>query len=248
MGAGFGGLTAAIECDRKGHSVILLEKFPELKILGDVISFSSNSGRIFQRWEGVEEALDPINHKSTGLDFFDWTGNFITRQTWEKEKGFGKKFNGHRGEIHEVVFKHALARGIDIRLGQNVTDYFEENNYAGVVANGERLTADVVFAAEGVRSGGRKIVLGHEDLPKSSGYAVYRSWFSSQDLAKNPRTAHLVNNGDTHTGWIGPDVHFLAASIKDGKDFSWVLTHKVSAALTRLVFNNLRILSHDNRR
>jgi monoamine oxidase len=31
VGAGFGGLCAAIECDRKGHPVIQLEKAPELK-------------------------------------------------------------------------------------------------------------------------------------------------------------------------------------------------------------------------
>lgn len=43
------------------------------------------------------------------------------------------------------------------------------------MVNGERLTADVVFPAEGVRSPGRKIVLGFEDYLKSSGYAVYRA-------------------------------------------------------------------------
>ena len=30
VGAGFAGLCAAIECNRKGHSVILLEKVSEL--------------------------------------------------------------------------------------------------------------------------------------------------------------------------------------------------------------------------
>lgn len=226
VGAGFGGLTAAIECDRKGHSVILLEKFPEIKPLGDIISFSSNSGRIFQRWEGIEEELDPISHRSDGIDFMDWEGNFITRQTWDKEASYGKRINGHRGEIHEIVFKHALNRGIDIRLGQNVTDYFETDTEAGVVSNGERLTGDVVIAAEGVRSHGRKIVLGYEDKPRSSGYAIFRAWFPSEAIAKNDRIKDLVVNGDTHSGWIGPDVHFLTASIKGGKDFSWVLTHK----------------------
>ena len=48
VGAGFGGLTAAIECHRKGHSVVLLEKFPKLKPLGGIISFSSNSGQSFR--------------------------------------------------------------------------------------------------------------------------------------------------------------------------------------------------------
>ncbi|KIW76122.1 hypothetical protein Z517_10867 [Fonsecaea pedrosoi CBS 271.37] len=229
VGAGFAGLCAAIECDRKGHSVILLERVPELKPLGDIISFSSNSGHIFERWEGVVDELEPISHHSEGLDFYDWKGNFATRQIWDVEKQWGRRINGHRGEIHHVVFQHAKARGIDIRLGQQVTDYFETDTEAGVLVNGEKLVADCVFAAEGVKSAGRKIVLGFEDRPKPSGYAVYRSWFSSDDLAKNERTKHLVVNGDSHSGWIGEDKHFLAASIKNGTEFSWVLTHKDDA-------------------
>ena len=210
--------------------MILLERSPDLKPLGDIISFSSNSGHIFQRWEGVEAQLDPIIHKSDRLVFQDWHGNHITTQFWDAEVSYGKKFNGHRGEIAKIVFDHAVSRGIDVRLGQHVKDYFETDSEAGVtLADGTKLTADCVFAAEGVRSPGRKIVLGFEDRPVSSGYAVYRSWMSSAALSQNPRTAHLVNHGDTHYGWIGPDVHFLTASIKDGKDFSWVLTHKDEA-------------------
>ena len=34
VGAGFAGLSCAIECKRKGHEVIVLEKFREMKILG----------------------------------------------------------------------------------------------------------------------------------------------------------------------------------------------------------------------
>ena len=206
-----------------------------MKPLGDIISFASNSGRIFQRWEGVEKALDPINHKSECIVFRDWHGSYITTQYWDKEVSYGKKFNGHRGEIHRVVLHHALDRGIDIRLDQNVTDYWETDSEAGVTITSPdgksttKLTADCVLAAEGVRSPGRKIVLGYIDAPKPSGYAIYRAWFPSDALAANPKTAHLVVNGDTHCGWIGPDVHFLTASIKDGKDFSWVLTHKDEA-------------------
>lgn len=35
VGAGFAGLACAIESKRKGHDVLLLEKFKELKILGE---------------------------------------------------------------------------------------------------------------------------------------------------------------------------------------------------------------------
>jgi len=204
VGAGFAGLTAAIESHRKGHSVLLLESFPELKLLGDIISFAPNSARIFQRWPGVEEKLDPIIHKSDGLRYKTHLGEDLFKQTWTaEERKFGKQFNGHRGEIHEIVYQHALDIGVDIRLGHKVDDYFETETEAGVVVNGERFVGDVVLAADGVRSKGRTIVLSHEDKPKSSGYAIYRTWFDSDELAKDPDTAWMVNNGDRHCAWLG---------------------------------------------
>ena len=229
VGAGFAGISAAIECDRKGHSVTLLEKsadIEEIMRIGDIISFDPNGARNFERWPGVIEAMQRIARQTTWLDLYDWKGNFITRQSFAKEKAWGPRINGHRGELHNIIYQHAKDRGIDIRLGQRVTDYFETDDHAGVVLNGEtRMTADIVIAAEGVRSRGRKIVLGFEDRPKSSGYAVYRAWFPGDVIAKNDMLKHFVVNGDTHQGFIGPDLHFLASSLKGGKEFNWVFTH-----------------------
>lgn len=204
VGAGFAGLTAAIECHRKGHSVLLLESFPELKLLGDIISFAPNSGRIFQRWPGVDAKLDPIIHKSDGLLYKTYTGDTLVKQSWTpEERAYGKAYNGHRGEIHEIVYQHARDIGVDIRLGYRVEDYFETDTEAGVIANGQKFVGDVILAADGVRSTGRTIVLGQEDKPKSSGYAIYRTWFDSAELAKDPDTAWMVNNGDRHCAWLG---------------------------------------------
>ncbi|GAB1317416.1 hypothetical protein MFIFM68171_07626 [Madurella fahalii] len=232
VGAGFAGLTAAIECDRKGHSVVVLEKARALAPLGDIISFGQNSTRVFGRWPGVVEALQPLVHKSEAVHFHDWKGAYVTTQSFADEhRAWGPRVNGHRGEIHQVVLAHARARGIDVRLGCNAVRYFEADDHAGVeveVEGGGRevLTADVVLAAEGVRSRGRKLVLGFEDRPQPSGYAVFRTWFPSDELRKNDKTRHLVENGDSHHAWIGEDVHFLAAAIKDGREMSWVCTHK----------------------
>jgi 2-polyprenyl-6-methoxyphenol hydroxylase-like FAD-dependent oxidoreductase len=213
VGAGFAGLTAAIECHRKGHSVLVLESFPELKILGDIISFAPNSGRIFQRWPGVDAKLDPIIHKSDGLQIKTYLGVNLLKQTWSAEqRAYGKAYNGHRGEIHEIVYEHALEIGVDIRLDHKVEDYFETETEAGVIANGKTFAGDVVLAADGVRSKGRTIVLGHEDKPKSSGYAIYRTWFDSAELAKDPDTAWMVNNGDKHCAWLGLSLKFKLMS------------------------------------
>ena len=70
-------------------------------------------------------------------------------------------YNGHRGEMYGVLFEHAKSLGIEIRLGQNVTEFWEDigAGKAGVVTNGERLEADLVVGADGVRSAARKLVL-----------------------------------------------------------------------------------------
>lgn len=44
-------------------------------------------------------------------------------------------------------------------------------------------------------------------------------------MLADPLTAHFCNNGDTFNGWIGPDMHFLFSTIKNGSDCCWVLTH-----------------------
>lgn len=110
----------------------------------------------------------------------------------------------------------------------------------------------MVIGADGVRSKARELVLGYVDKPKSSGYAVFRAWFvatvaqisffnadlhhlqrfSNKDMIQDPRTKHFCENGDTFNGWIGPDVHFLFSTIKNGQDCCWVLTHKVSFSYT----------------
>lgn len=199
VGAGFGGLTAAIECHRQGHTVEVYESFPQLKPLGDIISFGSNAGRIFHRWGlerqqqqqkyragGEEEVVADrlrglsIDLSRYGFRIHKWdTGEVVLHQRTPPEDPEAPVFNGHRGELHRVVFEYAKGElGIPIHLGQKVGGYFEDEDEAGIVLrSGERVVADVVVGADGVRSKARELVLGYEDRPKSSGYAVWRAWY-----------------------------------------------------------------------
>ncbi|KAF2689155.1 FAD/NAD(P)-binding domain-containing protein [Lentithecium fluviatile CBS 122367] len=232
VGAGFGGLTAAIECVKQGHTAVIYESFPELKILGDIISFGPNAGRIFYRWKNGEivkqmRALS-IDLTEYGFNIHKYdTGEIVINQKTPPKDPTAPVFNGHRGELHEIVFNYAKEVGVEINLGCRVENYWETEEAAGLLlADGTKIQGDVVVGSDGVRSKARTLVLGYEDKPKSSGYAVWRSWFSNKDMIADPETKQFCENGDTFNGWIGPDVHFLFSTLKGGSDCCWVLTHR----------------------
>lgn len=139
VGAGFGGLTAAIECHRQGHDVEIYESFPELKVLGDIISFGGNAGRIFNRWSDGEivARLRPlcIDIQEYGFRIHKWdTGEVVYHQKRPPPNPEAPVLNGHRGELHEIIFNYARDElCIPIHLGQRVSEYFEDNTQAGII-------------------------------------------------------------------------------------------------------------------
>ncbi|KAL2809383.1 hypothetical protein BJX63DRAFT_423898 [Aspergillus granulosus] len=230
VGIGFAGLATAIECHLQGLSVAIYERFPELKPLGDIISFGKNAGRIFAHWGSVVDRMLPlsIHLEDYGFRIHKYTGEHIHTQASVPLDKRAPTINGHRGELHEILFNYARDElGIPIHLGCDVTGYFESSSGAGIeLSTGEKVYGDAVIGSDGVHSKARAFVLGSEMKLQSSGYAIYRAWFSSEKILADPLTKHLCENGDTFNGWIGPDVHFLVSSLKGGKDVCWVLTHK----------------------
>lgn len=91
----------------------------------------------------------------------NFNGKVLAEQELPQKLFGANSYNGRRGDIHAVLLKHAQEIGVDVRVQQDVTDYWEDVNIgkAGVVVNGERLTADLVVGADGVRSRAREIVL-----------------------------------------------------------------------------------------
>jgi len=187
MNPGFGGLTAAVECHRQGHTPVIYEAFPELKTLGDIISFGPNAGRIFHRWHNgkITRLMRTLSIDLTSYGFnihkYD-TGEIVINQKSPPRDETAPVFNGHRGELHEVVFNYVRDElKIPIHLGCRTTGYYEDpaRGVAGIILeNGEKVEGDVVVGSDGVRSKARELVLGYDDKPKSSGYAVFRAWYA----------------------------------------------------------------------
>ncbi|EIM86375.1 FAD/NAD-P-binding domain-containing protein [Stereum hirsutum FP-91666 SS1] len=234
VGCGFAGLACAIESVRKGHKVVVLEKYKQLKMLGDMISFGFNTGRFFMRW-GLHEKIRALCAHASFFHIHSHTGGLVSTQPLPQGLYNSWQYNGNRGEIYEVLLRYAQSIGVTVRFGQSVEEYYEAEaegeeggrGRAGVVVNGGRMEADIVVGADGVKSAARKLVLGHEDKPVSSGYAIYRVWYDAvkAGISDDPLTEYLGREQDVLYGWIGRDMHFLAANCKKGAAVSCILMH-----------------------
>lgn len=62
------------------------------------------------------------------------TGEVVTTQKGPPPDPEAPVFNGHRGELHSIVFNYAKDDlGIPIHLGHRVTQYWEEEEQAGII-------------------------------------------------------------------------------------------------------------------
>lgn len=66
------------------------------------------------------------------------TGEVVAHQKNHDQDPLAPTFNGHRGELHGIVFNYAKELGIPIHLGQKAVRYFEDEKEAGIeLSNGE---------------------------------------------------------------------------------------------------------------
>lgn len=197
VGAGFCGLACAIACRQQGMDVTVLEQVPKMLPLGDMIGFGSNATKLFVRW-GLFDRLNAIASKAGETVVHNWDSTILTHDTSqsEAESKFGYPVViGHRGHLHSVFLDEAIRRGVNVRLGCKIVDY-NADKPSVILASGEEVTGDVVVASEGVKSLGREKVLGNEDKPIHSGYAVYRAFMDSAPLRDDPLTKHFVESGE----------------------------------------------------
>lgn len=197
VGGGFCGLACAIACQEYGMTVTVLEQAPELLPIGDSIGFGSNVTRLFKRW-GIWDSLNAIASHGTETVMHDWDGAILARDPTlgQAEKTYGYPgLVGHRGDLHAIFLREAIRRGAEVRLGCKVVDY-DPDKPSVMLDSGEEIVGDAVVASDGVKSIGREKVLGHEDKPIHSGYAIYRAYMDSEPFRNDPLTKHFVESGE----------------------------------------------------
>src|SRR6476660_456913 len=108
IGAGIGGLTAALALIRQGIGVDIYEQAPELKELGAGVQISSNGTRVLYAL-GLGEAIERLGVIVAGKEIRLWS----TGQTWklfdlgaDSVERYGSPYMMfHRGDLHALLLE-----------------------------------------------------------------------------------------------------------------------------------------------
>ncbi|TVY43407.1 FAD-dependent monooxygenase [Lachnellula occidentalis] len=242
VGAGVGGLMAALECRRKGHDVRVVERSPTPSTQGDFFSIGTNIIRHFYNfWPDLAAECERLNYQGM-IAYYKITGEHISGPepvSWANltvtlADGTEKAIPFHRHNRPKFVaalLAQARRIGVDITFGTRVVDYFEdgENQKAGVILeNGDKLEADIVIAADGVGTKSNKLVNGHDIRAYPSGFSIFRTAFPIDIALSDPAVRDrwpLLEGGQTYGEmWQGKDMSLTVQRYTD--IMSWTLTHK----------------------
>ncbi|KAL3487075.1 hypothetical protein BJX62DRAFT_241379 [Aspergillus germanicus] len=231
VGAGFCGLTAAIECKLRGLHPILVEAYPGPSSHGDLLDFVRNAGRVFESWgDGkVGRRLASVSpNAAQTIDFFNAGNELLRSEPWPQATDFQHVYAGHRGEMHEIIYDYAKEIGIELQFSRRVVQFLDSDEERGVIVEGgEKILGDVVLACDGPKSLARSQLLHLRETKVNSGYAIFRAYFNiTPEMLEKPLIREMVkNNEDTVRCWVGRDMHGFIYTWKNGKDCAWVLTH-----------------------
>ncbi|GAA3894930.1 FAD-dependent monooxygenase [Streptomyces lacrimifluminis] len=210
MGAGIGGLAATLSLRAAGHEVTLVEQARRFTEIGAGIQLAPNATRVLRRLD----LLDTVAARAARparLSFRTWSdGTEICGYVLgpEAEDEFGAPYlQVHRADLHQ-----ALAARVppgSVRLHTRVVGIDQDDRAACVTtADGERLVADLVVAADGVRSAARQWLFGADEAV-FSGTAAYRALLPAAEVADLDLPEYA--------GWLGPGRHVVHYWVRGGQ-------------------------------
>ncbi|WP_405569221.1 FAD-dependent monooxygenase [Streptomyces phaeochromogenes] len=210
VGAGIGGLAATASLRRAGHEVTLVEQAARFTEIGAGIQLAPNATRLLRRLD-LLDAVAAQAARPSHVSFRTWSdGAEICRYALgrEAEEAFGAPYLLlHRADLHQALA--AAVPPSSVRLDTVVVGIDQDDESATVTtASGERLRADLVVAADGIRSAARQWLFG-ADKAVFSGTAAYRALLPADEVAD----LDLPDLGI----WLGPGRHFVHYWVRRGE-------------------------------
>jgi len=219
IGAGIGGLAAALALLKRGINVDVYEQSNQLGEVGAGIQISSNGTRVLYAL-GLEEALGRVQVLPVRRELRHWS----TGETWnwfELGETSAKRYGTphlmlHRGDLHNALTDAVKSlKPNAIELNKRSMAIAQTGAEAEIrFVDGTAATAPFVIGADGIHSGVRKALFGL-DKPVFTGCVAWRGLVAMARLPDHLR--RMVG-----TNWLGPHGFVLHYPVRRGELMNFI--------------------------
>lgn len=219
IGAGIGGLTAAIALVLKGHDVSVFERAPELMAIGAGVQISPNGHHVLRALDVLPFIQDNIFHPKAIEMRFGKTGRKVFSlpiQDVAQKRWHAPYINIHRADLAAGLVQRLKALAPNaLHLGHEFIHY--ENRSDGTVEarfrNDHSYVFDVLIGADGVHSPVRTQMHGAE-APRFTGNIAWRALVPRAAISSPPPPTACI--------WLGHKRHAVTTYIEGGDTINFV--------------------------
>ena len=189
IGAGIGGLTAALALNHFGFDVRVIEQTDALQDVGAGIQISPNGFCVLDAL-GLGPALDAVSVRGGAVSLRDYqAGKPVAHLDLNRfGSAIGYRFF-HRADLIQTLKQACDAHGISVMLGCRVERII--NDRGDVETTKGPLNSDLLIGADGIHSKTRAHILGQSQDPPFTGQVAWRALVPNRINHPNAAWVHM---------------------------------------------------------
>ncbi len=185
VGAGIGGLTAALALARSGQQVRVFEQSPTLGEVGAGLSVTPNAGRALASL-GLTAELERIGSTppAGAIRHYQSGETLVTLAQDRSRETYGMPlYHVHRADLHASLLSALRVHdSASIETGKPLRTLHQEGgNVVAEFADGSTATGDWLIGADGIHAVSRAQLFG-DDKPNFTGYVAWRGLIPGESV------------------------------------------------------------------
>jgi len=211
IGAGIGGLSAALALRQAGFDIEVYERAEEIKETGAGLTLTEN-GSLALEGLGLKQAAWDLSDIAAVTAFIHYkTGEVFHTTPAPQGEAAERAANRvvHRSDLHALLLESCRAAGVRITTGARLVDITQDAASArAVFADGKIATGQALVGADGLRSVARAKLHG-EARPNNTGKVAWRSLIPTALVAD-------LTGGHASAVHFGPKATFVRYTVRHG--------------------------------
>ncbi|MED1605074.1 NAD(P)/FAD-dependent oxidoreductase [Cytobacillus kochii] len=238
IGGGIGGAAAAIALHKQGIEVDVYEQAPIQREVGAGIGLRPPTIRYFKDW-GIYDQIAKKSSESLYMEIIAGNGPVLIKEKWpvltdNPEEQWARLI--HRADLLDIFIAQLPKE--KVHLSHRCHSIVENENYVEVLfENGHKIQADLVIAADGIRSIVRSKIFG-DIQPVYSGFHAYRT------IVDEDATIGMVSEENILRIYVDGQIQVYLLPLQHRKQVSVDITAPSSDASWRPKVTKDEILSH----